>query len=66
MARAASLAVRGVTLTLSSGTILAFCAFNPDLYLASLMTSDTTGKALQHRVVRNKTKQSKPSHTYNL
>ena len=55
MAKAASLAYRGVTLTLSTGTILAFAvAFNPDMYLCSLMSSDMTGKALANRVSRKK------------
>ena len=50
MARAASLAYRGVTLTLSTGTILAFTvAFHPEMYLCSLMSSDMTGKALMQR-----------------
>jgi len=51
MAKAASLAYRGVTLTLSTGTIFAFIvAFNPEMYLCSLMSSDMTGKALLRRL----------------
>ena len=55
MARAASLAYRGVTLTLSTGTILVFTlAFHPEMYLCSLMSSDMTGKALSKRTSRRK------------
>lgn len=63
MTRAASLAYRGVTLTLSSASILTFLAFDPNLYLASLMTTDMTGKALSQRI---KHKATKPSHTLEL
>ena len=51
----ARLALRGATLTLSSSSLFAFLVvFSPDMYLASLMSSDMTGKALTQRVYRSR------------
>ena len=51
----ARLALRGATLTLSSSSVFAFLiVFSPDMYLASLMSSDMTGKALQQRVYKSR------------
>lgn len=67
MAQAASLAFRGVTLTLSSGTFFAFLSFNPDIYLCTLMSSDTAGKALCQRCCSSgRGKQTAPSLNQNI
>lgn len=54
MAHVASLALRGVTLSLSSATIIGFSSFNADLYLSALMSTDTYGKAVLQRKVTSR------------
>ena len=54
MKRAASLAFRGVTLSIASTTLIGFSTFHPELYLETLMSSDMFGKALLQRKVKSK------------
>ena len=66
MAHVASLAKRGVTFTLSSGTVFAFLMFNPDLYLTSLMSSDMTGKALSQKGLSSRRRVELPPFKRNV
>lgn len=54
MAHVASFALRGVTLSLTTTTIIGFSSFNPDLYLETLMSSDMVGKAFLQRKVKTR------------